>query len=401
MPFEEFSTMSRRLAFGLLFSAMWLSACSAGDRLPAVPDELRERVEVVGMPGVRSRGGDLSALEQDFIASVARERAALEAAGHRGPLPPANFLALSGGGDNGAFGAGLLVGWTAAGTRPDFKLVTGVSTGALIAPFAFLGPRYDAQLREVYTTISEKNILRKRWPTAAVLGEAMADNTPLWELTRKTINAQMLQDIAAEYHKGRLLLIGTTNLDDMYGVIWNIGKIAASGDSNALHLVHSILIASAAIPGAFPPVLIDVEADGQRFQEMHVDGGTVAQVFVYPPWLKLDSVARANGIVRERKLYIIRNARLDPQWAQVERRLLTIAGRSIGALIQTQGRGDLFRIFATSQRDHVDFNLAYLPPTFNAPHPTDFDNGYMRALFQLGYGMAARGYPWAKAPPGY
>jgi len=234
-----------------------------------------------------------------------------------------------------------------------------------------------------------------------VFNDAMADNAPLWRLTRKHVNEAMLRAIAAEYAKGRLLWIGTSNLDSMTGTVWDIGKIAASGHPGALELVQSILIASAAIPGAFPPVLIDVEAGGKRYQEMHVDGGTTAQVFVYPPALRLQELARAAGIERERHLYVIRNARLDPEWASVERRLLSIAGRSIASLIQMQGRGDLFRIHSVALRDGVDFNLAFIPPTFNAPHPEDFDTGYMRALYQVGYDMAVGGYPWEKAPPGY
>ena len=134
---------------------------------------------------------------------------------------------------------------------------------------------------------------------------------------------------------------------------------------------------------------------------MHVDGGTVAQVFVYPPSLRLREAGKAAGAERVRSMYIIRNARLDPNWAQVERRVMPIATRAIASLIQTQGRGDLFRIHSVALRDGVDFNLAYIPPTFDAPHPEDFDTGYMTALFKLGYDMAAAGYPWAKAPPGY
>jgi predicted acylesterase/phospholipase RssA len=393
------TTWRSALRGALLLSGLALAACSAQKRLPAVPAELRDQAEVVGMPGVRYT--NFSSMPADLQGNIDREKATLAAAGHTGPLPPANFLALSGGGDKGAFGAGLLNGWTASGTRPEFKLVTGVSTGALIAPFAFLGSSYDSKLREIYTGISGKDIMEKRFLPTAVFDDAMADNAPLWRLTRKTVDEAMLRAIAAEYAKGRLLWVGTSNLDSMTGTIWDIGKIAASGNPRALELVHSILIASAAIPGAFPPVLIDVEVGGKKYQEMHVDGGTIAQVFVYPPSLHLKEVAEAAGIERERHLYVIRNARLDPEWANVERRLMTIAGRSIGSLIQMQGRGDLFRIHSVALRDGVDFNLAFIPPTFNAPHPDDFDTGYMKALFQVGYDMAAKGYPWEKAPPGY
>jgi hypothetical protein len=145
--------------------------------------------------------------------------------------------------------------------------------------------------------------------------------------------------------------------------------------------------------------MIDVEAGGQPYQEMHVDGGAMAQVFVYPPSLRVKELARKYGVQRERKLYLIRNARLDPDWAQVERSTLTIAGRAISSLIQTQGIGDLYQIYLTAQRDGVDYNLAYIPPSFNAPHKEDFDTDYMRQLFEVGYNTAAKGYPWQKEPP--
>ncbi|MGE5767460.1 MAG: patatin-like phospholipase family protein, partial [Bacteroidota bacterium] len=201
--------------------------------------------------------------------------------------------------------------------------------------------------------------------------------------------------------KGRILLIGTTNLDSMRPVMWSIGAIANSGQPNRLKLVQDILVASAAIPGAFPPMMIEVSADGRTYQEMHVDGGATAQVFVYPPSLNLHASDEAKGYSRERHLYVIRNARLDPNWAQVERSTMSIAGRAITALIQTQGLGDLYRIYLTSQRDNFDFKLAHIPRTFSRELAEPFDSGYMAELFQLGYDMAVKGYPWEKAPPGF
>lgn len=387
----------------LVIAIAFLTGCSPPERLPAVPQDLLDQAEVVGLPGVRYMTIEigLPGLIRDAQESVGRERETLAKAGHTGALPPAHYLALSGGGDNGAFGAGLLNGWTSTGTRPEFKLVAGISTGALLAPFAFLGSKYDAQIKEFYTSISSKDVLSERTFMAAVLDDAMADNSPLRGLMKKHVTEQMLGEIAAEYAKGRMLLIGTTNLDARRPVIWNMGKIAASGDPKALSLFHSILIASSALPALFPPVLIDVEANGQRFQEMHVDGGASAQVFLYPPQFKLKELAATGSITRERKLYIIRNARLDPDWAEVERRTLSIANRAITSLIQTQGRGDLFRIFSIAERDQVDFNLAYIPETFKAVHKEEFDTAYMRQLYQVGFDMARKGYPWVKRPPGY
>jgi hypothetical protein len=177
-------------------------------------------------------------------------------------------------------------------------------------------------------------------------------------------------------------------------------KIASSGHPDALKLFHSIMIASAAIPGAFPPVMIDVEVDGQRYQEMHVDGGTMAQLFLYPPGLRPKEELKREHVKRERRVYIIRNARLDPEWAAVERQTMSIAARAISSLIQTQGIGDLYKAYVLTQRDGVDYNLAYIPDSFDAPHREEFDTAYMRQLFDKGYAMAVDGYPWEEAPPG-
>ena len=355
-----------------------LQGCASPVRLAAVPKDEQAAAVVDGMPGIRYwQKADLAAMEQDGIAAYKREAELFAAAGYKGQLPPANFLAVSGGGEDGAFGAGLLCGWTEAGTRPEFKLVTGISTGALTAPFAFLGPKYDEQLKAVYTTITDKDVLEDRGMLAGIMSDALADNAPLKQLVAKYVTADMLKEIAAENVKGRTLLIGTTNLDARRPVIWNIGKIAASGNPKALDLVREILVASAAIPGAFPPSMIDVVADGKPYQEMHVDGGASAQVFIYPPSLHVEQISQQAGVKRERRAYIIRNSRLDPDWADTKRETLPIAGRAISSLIQNQGVGDLYRIYATTQRDGVDFNLAFIPPTFDVVSTGEFDQHYM------------------------
>lgn len=390
----------RVMAF--IVAAVVLAGCAGPVRKDAVPEDLTTQAVVPGLADVRYRAGiDRETLLKEGMASFRREQAYLKSQGHRGPLPPAIFLAVSGGGDNGAFGAGLLSGWTAAGDRPEFKLVTGISTGALIAPFAFLGPAYDATLKEFYTTVTPADILKMRSLLAVITSDAVADNSPLWKLVEKQVDQAVLDAVAAEYQKGRLLLVATVDLDARQAVLWNMTKIAASRDPKALDLFRSVMIASAAIPGTFPPVMIDVEAKGEPYQEMHVDGGTMAQVFVYPPSLHVKETEEKAHVTRERKVYIIRNARLDPEWAQVERRTMSIAGRAISSLIHTQGIGNLYMIYSTSQRDGVDYNLAYIPTSFKAPHKEDFDTDYMRALYQTGFEMAAPGYPWEKTPPGY
>jgi YD repeat-containing protein len=375
-----------------------IGACSTPVRRDAVPQTLTERAVVLGIPNARfwadTQGAELA---EEALRALAREREYLGQS--RGALPPANFLVVSGGSDNGAFGAGLLVGWTEAGNRPEFKLVTGVSTGALTAPFAFLGPAYDAQLKDVYTNINPSDVYEARGYLAAVLDDAMSDTRPLFRLISRYADSRMLAAIAAEFQKGRLLLIGTTDLDVMRPVIWNIGAIAASGHPGALDLFRRILLASASVPVVFPPVLIDVELDGKSYQEMHVDGGAVAQMFLYPPTVTARFDMRRGPLARERHAYVIRNARVDAEWAMVDRRVLSIAGRAITSMIHYSGSNDIGRLQATADRDGVDFNLAYIGKDFVVERTVPFDQTYMRALFDYAFQQARRGFPWSKGHP--
>ncbi|MEA3070021.1 MAG: hypothetical protein QOD29_1467 [Alphaproteobacteria bacterium] len=390
----------RTICTTLYLLTLLLVGCSTTERSPPEPANLTDQSTVLGIPNARFYADtQAAAMAQEALRAVERERAVNGpgAAVPVGRLPPANLLAISGGSDDGAFGAGLLVGWTEAGTRPEFKLVSGVSTGALIAPFAFLGPAYDPQLRAIYTGVQPEDIYEKRFILTAVFNESFADTAPLFRVISRHLNEEMMAAIAREYAKGRLLLIGTTNLDSQRPVIWNIGAIAASGRPGAVDLVRKILLASASVPGLFPPVLVDVEAGGQRFQEMHVDGGAVAQMFLYPPSVGLQANVKAIG--RERHAFLIRNSRLDPDWASVERNLFSITGRAISTMIHYSGYNDILRIYATTQRDQVDYNLAFIGPDFNVEHKIPFDQAYMRALFDYGYQRGRAGFSWRKAPP--
>jgi hypothetical protein len=390
--------MTRVLPFAAVL--LCAGACSSPSRSPAVPVDAQDRAAIPEFNGVRSWADKLDEpfLEELRMAS-ARELADRNGGAESTAVPVAHYLAISGGGANGAYGAGVLCGWTEAGTRPEFKVVTGISTGALTAPFAFLGPAHDETLRRVYTTLRTKDVVKERNLLAGLIGDSLTDYAPLKRLIARTVDEQVLQAIAAEYHRGRILLVGTTNLDAERGVIWNVTAIAASGHPQALRLVHQILLASSAIPAAFPPVMIDVEADGRRYQEMHVDGGALSQVFFYPPSVQLSS--EQIGGVRARKVYVLRNARLSPQWEEVERNTLKIASRAIDSLILTQGLGDLYRIYLTSVRDDVDFNLTYIPETFQHVTREPFDPVYMTALFEVGRTASLNGSAWSKSPPGF
>ena len=378
--------------------AIFMLGCSSLERKSAVPAQSLSKAQISGLPSVRyliSTQAGVDAMVNDVIAlEKARGKNAFDG--------NANYLALSGGGDDGAFGAGLLVGWTKQGSRPSFNLVTGISTGALIAPFAYLGKDYDPILQEVYTKIKPKDVYIERSILSGIFSDGLADSTPLYQLISKYVDANFLKKIAYEYNtNGRWLLIGTTNIDAGQPVIWNMGRIASIGNTESLELFRRIMLASASIPGAFPPVMFDFLVDEQAYQEMHVDGGASTQVFLYPS----SAAVKANelGIKRRanRQVYIIRNSRLDPRWNETERRTLSVAGRAISQLIQTQGIGDLYRIYNTAQSDQLGFNLAYIGSDFNEPHNEEFDTKYMNALFQYGYNQAIKGYPWSKHPPGF
>jgi predicted patatin/cPLA2 family phospholipase len=388
--------VSRLVAIGLIVS---IAGCASVPERHPVPPSLTSKVTVPGISEARFWGDEwpkwskakfetLTDAEFRQYYSVIYKK-------------PHNYLAISGGGSNGAFGAGMLLGWTATGTRPEFTMVTGVSTGALTAPFAFLGPDYDDELKTVYTTTYTKDIVEKRNIITAFFGDSMTDTKPLQALIAKYINSNVIDAIAREHRRGRRLYIGTVNLDAGRPVIWNIGAIAASDHPHKMELIHDILRASAAIPVAFPPVVISVEMNGERYDEMHVDGGTGSQVFVYPAAIDWRQITQKLKVKGDPKIYVIRNSFLEPDYHGIKRRVFPIASRTIDSLIRTQGIGDLYQIYSLCERDGNDFNLAYIPSDFTEEPTEGFDPVYMGKLFELGYQMASEGYPWEKGPPGF
>ncbi len=308
-----------------------------------------------------------------------------------------------------------MCGWTAAGNRPTFKLVTGISTGALLAPFAFLGSDYDTQLKEVYTTVTDKDIYTKKSILTAYWRESVLDTKPLANTIAKYIDEKVLAAVAEEYKKGRILLVGTTQLDAQRLVIWDMGAIASSGNPGALDLFRKVLLASASMPAIFPPVYINVTAGGSEYEEMHVDGGTVTEMMLYEEAIKpmTAHVKQVKSFVqnkellsslihRTRSLYIIRNDLVEPEWDDVKPRLGNIAGRAISTLVKTHGEGDLYRIYVLALRDKIDYNLASIPEEVGEDTGEGmFNTAFMQKLFDLGYEMAKNGYFWQKYPPGY
>jgi hypothetical protein len=378
-----------------------LAACTTMTRLAAVPSELQGEARPDGIPGVRfypQRFSDPSAHQQGFTLRPA------SAVGSEVPVSwdtdaGCDLLAISAGGDRGAFAAGLLNGWSQTGTRPRFRVVTGVSVGALIAPFAFLGPRYDHVLREVTLSAGPGKFFRRRGPISGLLRDGFASSEPLERLLATYVTADVLREIANEYRHGRDLYIMTTDLDAGVPVIWNMGAIAASDSPDALALFRQVMQASAAIPVAVSPVLIDVTAGGRHFQELHVDGSVVHQAFLYPYSAPQFPAPAARDAAPSCRAFIIMNTQLGSDWSPTPRRTLGIGERAIQTLTRVEASTDVDSIFAALQRQSIDFNLAYIDSDFQVAHPRDFDQSYMRALFVYGQRLGCRDDPWHDMPP--
>lgn len=387
--------------FILVLLLSW--SCSAPKRM-ALPEAYLEEAEVVGMPGVRDWAHKRSELFQKVLVEGLRQTLENDPDLFTNKNSTIDVLAVSGGGSNGAFGVGLLSGWAESGTRPTFSLVTGISTGALIAPFAFLGPDYEDPIIRMYTTVNTKDIIKNK-SFFSILGgsDSMADSSPLANIIAGLIDEEFLAAVAKAYSEGRRLLIGTTNLDARKLVIWNMGKIASIGTPAALKLFRDIMLASSSIPVAFPPVFVEVEAGGNIYDEMHVDGGVVTEVFFYGFTVDIDEALDTIGVTEKPKLrvFIIRNNQIEPRYEPVNRNILSIAEKSLSNLTTSQGIGDLFRIYLITQKDDIDFNLAFIPESFIPDPKEPFDPVEMKRLYNLGYEMAKNGYPWQKYPPFY
>ena len=388
--------ISRRRLLSL--SGVSLLAGCAGPTVESlrdpVPELLLASTVVPGYGRIRYWGDDPNGITPQMVAEIAAQQ---RSTGNMST--DRSFLSVSGGSSDGAFGAGILFGWTAAGTRPDFTVVTGISTGSLIAPFAFLGVPYDEYLKAAYTEISGKDIYKKKGVLSIVGSQSVADNSPLRALVDRYVTEQMLADITREHSRGRRLLVGTTNLDAERSVVWDIGAIASSNQPGRQGLIQDILVASASVPGVFPPVNIKVNADGRVYDEIHVDGGTSNQAFLFPSQFSILSASKAAGVKRNRTLYVIRNGKVSPQYSVVKPKLASIVGKSISSLIKTQGIGDLYRMYANAQRDGMAFRAIWIPENFTKVEPEPFDRAYMNSLFQVGYQMGRQGIPWSSVPP--
>ena len=341
--------------------------------------------EVPGMPHVRFYA-DTNASVFDSFASHGQDASA-----------SINYLALSGGGADGAFGAGLLHGLVETGRRPSFTIVSGVSTGALMAPFVFLGPAYDQRLEDIYNGDFGAGLLKNVNILNGLFGNALVENDKLGRLVAKNVDQAVVDAVGAEYRKGRRLFIATTNLDAQRSVVWDMGAIATSGSPNTLSLFRQVMTASASIPGLFPPRQITVEANGRVFKEMHVDGGTIQQVFVAPDSV-LYGETKDRPFPQLKNLYVLLNNQVDPSFKVVTNETIAVGTRSLATILKREVHNNVQASFAYARRHGVGFHLAALPGDYDDSAGDTFDPAFMRSLYAYGVAQGKSATPWTDAP---
>ena len=371
----------------IVFIWLALTGCASTGRLPPPTGRLNTALPAGFDQNVRFAFDSIDTFERDSASGLTRIRRAA-------PNGHINLLALSGGGAGGAFGAGVLVGWTQAGARPEFQIVTGVSVGALIAPFAFLGPSWDTQLTQALSGQGSRTLLQRHL-LGLLFDSSVYSGEPLRELVHHFVTAPMLEDIAREYRRGRMLFIETTDLDKGEPVIWNMGAIAARGGPAALRLFRQVLVASASIPGVFPPVLIRVRQDGRTYEEMHVDGGASAPMFIAPEIAALVST-RAKPL-GDATLYVIFNGTLGRPPKETPLDSVEIATSGLHANLTHAARTALIQTLALARSYGLRFEATAVPSDYPFGGTLDFEPAHMRRLFDYAMRCTQSGALWT--PP--
>jgi predicted acylesterase/phospholipase RssA len=391
---------ARTALAAILAVALVAGGCAGAiERNPLPNAETAQKATLPDMAGVRTWADeppkDIKNAYRTYLKGVPQLGASAPLVDGRMQI---DILALSGGGSDGAFGAGVLNGWTARGDRPEFEQVTGVSAGSIIAPFAYLGADYDDELKQIWTQYQTDQLVVPQIVTGLLGGEALADTGPLKKLIAQYIDRDFLKKVAKQYERGRLLTVGTTNLDAKRPVVWNMGAIARHYDNPAaVQLFRDVILASAAIPGLFPPVNIKVVSDGKYYDEMHVDGGVTRQIYVS----SIDVPFKAFDVLYpkppKRHIYLVHNGKMTPQYGAVKPSTFQIAGESINTLMLYQHKGDNYRIYRMALDGGADFNSVAIPPAFNHTSTEKFDLGYQRALFEEGI-RVGKARKWSKKP---
>ncbi|MGK6317291.1 patatin-like phospholipase family protein [Neorhizobium sp. DT-125] len=364
-------------------ASLILSGCAAPARQAYNASEA-ERAQIVGFENIRVHADDPRPPKSVYdpwrpVTSKAR---------------PA-MLAMSGGGAGGAFSVGILSAWSELGTRPNFDVVTGVSTGALIAPLAFLGPEYDQRLRRLYLSDQARDLVDINWRGFGILSPSLLRGDALRRVVGENITEEILHRIAREHRAGRRLLVMTTNLDTQRAVIWNIGAIAASGRADALDLVRQVLIASASVPGVLPPVSVKAVVDGKQIEELHSDGGSSAQFFTLPEQL-IVAPSHAGKVILH--IYVIINNALIPEFAMSPERALPIMGRAYAILLKTHTKQGLIALYNFTQRTGVDLDIASIDAQVPYSMTDPLNHQYMTSVYRIGYQKTLDKRLWTKRP---
>lgn len=334
----------------------------------------------------------------DIRLSVEQAEASLEAAADRLSLPRSGWvsgrfdmLAISGGAAGGAYGAGALAGLTEAGARPEFALVTGVSTGALIAPFAFLGSAWDERLADAYVGGHAADLLSLRRLASSFTG-GLFQGEALDALIHPFVDEALIDAIAAEHARGRRLLVATTDLDSQRACIWDMGAIAAHGGTKAVELFREVLAASASLPGLFPPRRIRCAVDGEVFEEMHVDGGVAAPLFLMP-----EGLLRWNRLGRRLhggRAYVLVNTVLEPEPRTTAPNMPAILTRSFEAMLRFSYRQALATATAFCAAQGLPISVASIPDAPDQGGMLSFDTATMKRLFDAARERARAGELW-------
>lgn len=365
-----------------------LAGCASSD-LERVPYSAADAglADIPGMPHVRFYS-DTTASVFDTFAGQRAGQASRDT----------SYLALSGGGADGAFGAGMLRGLSESGRRPTYTIVSGVSTGALMAPFAFLGSAYDGTLERLYTGDLGASLIKKASLINGLFGNALVESDKLGRLVAQYVDLSILDQVAAEHRKGRRLFVATTNLDSQRPVVWDLGAIASSGSPNALALFRQVITASASIPSLFPPRLVSVEAGGRSFKEMHVDGSTMQQIFVAPDDV-LFGQRQDRSLPRLKSLYILLNNKVAPTFAVTPNETLAVGSRSLSTILRREVQANVQASYGYAQRHGIGFNLAAIPGDYDDSAADSFDTGFMAKLYSYGVAQGKSASPWLAAPP--
>ena len=389
--------MNRLISSGVTVAlSLLIVACSSPHTLDVrVPQSTYKYVEVASStPNEPLRMWANEA--PDFLYSAHNQTTPIKVEGEQ-----LNILALSGGGVNGAYGAGVLMGLQEKGELKDYAIITGVSAGALIAPFVFIGGDAMPKMKEVMLNINDKNILGKKNFLNTLFKDAFTDGENLYDFIADAYPEPMIEAMAQQHRNGKRLFIGSTHFDSGELVIWNIGAIANSDLADKSELIYKVLAASASIPGVFPPQFIDVEHDGETLEELHVDGGLAAQVFFNPSNFNYQQISDALGLEKAPQLDVIRNGALKAPYRPLKDKGLDLVSKSVSSLTLAQTRGDLYRMKYISEINDIEMQFTYIDQDFRYAKVTKdmFDHRYLLTIYEYGFKKATQGQLWVTELP--